>query len=161
MIEYAAKFVELVKYYSHYNEATAEFSKGIKFENGMRPEIKRAIGYQKICKFLELVDCCSIYEEDSKARYKIMNERRDRQHHNYGKPYNAPTNKGRQRVVGDKRTCGGDAPTGVVCFKCERPGHKSNAYTIEVNRCFRCGKFGHETSDCKYRVVMFFNCGKE
>jgi len=43
--EYAANFVELVKVYPHYNAETAEFSKCIKFENGLRAEIKRAIGY--------------------------------------------------------------------------------------------------------------------
>jgi len=51
MTEYVAKFVELVKFYPHYNVETAEFSKCIKFENGLRAEIKRAIGYQKIRQF--------------------------------------------------------------------------------------------------------------
>ena len=46
--EYAAKFVELAKFYPHYAAETAEFSKCIKFENGLRPDIKRAIGYQQI-----------------------------------------------------------------------------------------------------------------
>jgi len=49
--EYAAKFVELAKFYPHYTAETAEFSKGIKFENGLRADIKRAIGYQKIRNF--------------------------------------------------------------------------------------------------------------
>ena len=42
--EYAAKFTELSKYYTPYNEAAGEFSKCVKFENGLRPEIKQAIG---------------------------------------------------------------------------------------------------------------------
>jgi len=42
LTEYAAKFVELAKFYPHY---TAEFSKCIKFENDLRVDIKRAIGY--------------------------------------------------------------------------------------------------------------------
>jgi len=42
--EYAAKFVELAKFYPHYNAETAEFSNCIKFENNLRVEIKRAIG---------------------------------------------------------------------------------------------------------------------
>jgi len=46
--EYPAKFVELAKFYPHYTVGTAEFSKCIKFETGLRAEIKRAIGYQKI-----------------------------------------------------------------------------------------------------------------
>jgi hypothetical protein len=43
--EYAAKFVELAKFYPHYTAENAEFSKCIKFENGLRPEIKKVIGY--------------------------------------------------------------------------------------------------------------------
>ena len=46
--KYAAKFVELAKFYPHYAAETAEFSKCIKFKNGLRADIKRAIGYQKI-----------------------------------------------------------------------------------------------------------------
>jgi len=38
--------------------------------------IKRAIGYQKIRQFSDLVNSCRIYEEDTKAHYKVMNERR-------------------------------------------------------------------------------------
>jgi len=74
--KYAAKFVELAKFYPHYTAETAEFSKCIKFENGLRVEIKRAIGYQKIRQFFELVSSCRIYEEDTKAHYRVMSERR-------------------------------------------------------------------------------------
>ena len=52
--EYAAKFVELAKFYPHYTPETAEFSKCIKFENGLRADIKRAIGYQKIRNLMHL-----------------------------------------------------------------------------------------------------------
>jgi hypothetical protein len=44
--EYAAKFVELAQFCPHYTGDNAEFSKCIKFENGLRADIKRAIGYQ-------------------------------------------------------------------------------------------------------------------
>ncbi|XP_058766909.1 uncharacterized protein LOC131640525 [Vicia villosa] len=42
--EYAAKFVELVKFYPQYSAETIEFSKCIKLDNGLHPETKRAIG---------------------------------------------------------------------------------------------------------------------
>ena len=45
MTEYAAKFVELAKFYPHYTPKTTEFSKCIKFENGLRVEIKRVTPY--------------------------------------------------------------------------------------------------------------------
>jgi len=74
--EYAAKFLELAKFYPHFTAETDEFSKCIKFENGLRADIKRAIGYQKIRNFSELVSSCRIYEEDTKAHYKVVNERK-------------------------------------------------------------------------------------
>ena len=79
MNEYASKFMELAKFYPYYSEATVEFSKCIKFENGLHLEIKRVIGYQQIHVFSELVNSCRIYEEDSKAHsahYKNLNEKR-------------------------------------------------------------------------------------
>jgi hypothetical protein len=38
--EYAAKFVELAQLYPHYTGDNAEFSKCIKFENGLRADMK-------------------------------------------------------------------------------------------------------------------------
>jgi len=96
--EYAAKFVELGKFYPHYTTETAEFSKCIKFENGLRAEIKRAIGYQKIRQFSELVSSCRIYDEDTKAHYKVMNERKGKSQQSRPKPYSAPVSKGKQKV---------------------------------------------------------------
>lgn len=88
--ECAAKFLELAKFYLHYIAETAEFSKCIKFENGFRADIKRAIGYQKIKNFSDLVSSCRIYEEDTKAHYKVMSERRGKGQHSRPKPYSAP-----------------------------------------------------------------------
>lgn len=71
--------MELAKFYPHYSEAIVEFSKCIKFENGLRHKIKQMIGYQQIKMFLELMSNCRIYEDDNKARsahYKGLSERR-------------------------------------------------------------------------------------
>jgi len=100
--EYAAKFVELTKFYPHYTAETVEFSKCIKFENGLRADIKRAIGYQKIRNFSELVSSCRIYKEDTKAHYKIMKERKGKQQ-DRGKPYSAPTDKSKKEVNNERR----------------------------------------------------------
>src|ERR1044072_9988114 len=96
--EYAARFVELAKFYLHFDGANVEFSKCIKFENGLRSEIKKAIGYQKICVFSDLVDNCRIFEEDSNAHHKIVTEKRSK-NHSRGKSYDAPSGKGKQEVA--------------------------------------------------------------
>ena len=120
---YAAKFVELAKFYPHYTAENAEFSKCIKLENGLRADIKRAIGYQKIRNFSELVSSCRIYEEDTKAHYKVMSDRRGKGQQSRPKPYSALADKGKQKVNDERRPNRRDAPTEIVCFKC---GEKCN-----------------------------------
>ena len=95
MTKYASKFVELANYYPHYTEETAEFSKCVKFDNCLHSKIKKAIGYQWIRKFPDLVNSCRIYEEDSNVHYKIVTEKRGKQQKYRGKPYNALTDKGK------------------------------------------------------------------
>ncbi|XP_058775225.1 uncharacterized protein LOC131649481 [Vicia villosa] len=157
--EYAAKFTELIKFYPHFDGEGAEFSKCIKFQNGLRSEIKKAVGYQKIRLFSDLVDSCRIFEEDSNAHHKMVSDRRGKNQQSRGKPYDA--GKGKQRVTHGQRSSGGDAPARIVCFKCGQPGHKSNACTVDARKCFRCGKMGHAMSDCKHKDMVCFTCGKE
>ncbi|XP_058727874.1 uncharacterized protein LOC131599593 [Vicia villosa] len=159
VVEYAAKFGELAKFYQYYDGANGEFSKCIKFENGLRPEIKKAVSYQKIRIFVDLVDSCRIYEEDNNAHYRVINEERGKNQQSREKPYDA--GRGKQRVAHGHKTSGGDAPARVVCFKCGRPGHKSDVCTTDVKRCYRCGKTGHMSSACKHKDVVCFNCGAE
>lgn len=70
--QYAAKFEELAQFHSSYRDVANENSKCIKFENGLRPDIKAAIGYQQIRNFYALVDKCRIYESDDKAKKEYL-----------------------------------------------------------------------------------------
>ncbi|XP_058775257.1 uncharacterized protein LOC131649513 [Vicia villosa] len=159
--DYAAKFTELAKFYPYYDGEGAEFSKCVKFENGLRSEIKKAIGYQQIRVFPNLVDSCRIFEEDNAAHYKIVSDRRGRQNQQRGKPYDTPAGKGKRRAAPGQRTSGGGAPAPIVCFKCGKAGHKSTYCTDDVKKCFRCGKTGHMMSECRHKEVVCFNCGEE
>ncbi|XP_058746255.1 uncharacterized protein LOC131619135 [Vicia villosa] len=159
--DYAAKFTELAKFYPYYDGEGAEFSKCLKFKNGLRSEIKKAIGYQQIRIFPNLVDICRIFEEDNAAHYKIVSDRRGRQNQQRGKPYDAPAGKGKQRAALGHRASGGGTPAPIVCFKCGKAGHKSTYYNDEVKKCFRCGKTGHMMFECRHKEVVCFNCGEE
>ncbi|RHN40786.1 putative nucleotidyltransferase, Ribonuclease H [Medicago truncatula] len=159
--EYAAKFMELAKFYPHYTPETAEFSKCIKFENGLHAEIKREIGYQQIRVFSELVNSCRIYEEDTKAHYKIVNERKTKGQQSRPKPYSAPADKGKQRMIEDRRPKKKDVPAEIVCFNCGEKIHKSNVCPEEVKGCFRCGKKGHALAECKHNDIVCFNCNED
>ncbi|KAI5381952.1 hypothetical protein KIW84_UN0299 [Lathyrus oleraceus] len=159
--EYAAKFTELSKYYTPYNEAAGEFSKCVKFENGLRPEIKQAIGYQRIRVFSDLVDCCRIFEQDSKARAESYQQRVDRKGKNQndrGKPYAA--GKGFQRQSGMKRPSGGDSSAPAKCYRCGQAGHRVHECTSAEKKCFKCGKGGHLAAECRLKTVTCFNCGE-
>ncbi|XP_073227155.1 uncharacterized protein [Cicer arietinum] len=54
--EYATKFEELSRYYPLYVGEAGEKSKCIKFEMGLRPEIKNQVGMQEIRDFPTLVN---------------------------------------------------------------------------------------------------------
>lgn len=45
VVEYIAKFEELVKFCPHHNNVVVEGSKCIMFVSDMRPEIKQVVGY--------------------------------------------------------------------------------------------------------------------
>ena len=126
----------------------------------MRAEIKRAIGYQKIHQFSELVSSYRIYEEDTKAHYKVQKERKGKQQ-DRGKPYSAPADKSKQKVNDERRPRESDTPAEVVCYTCGEKGHKTNACTRDVKRCFRCGKKGHIITECKRGDIVCFNCNEE
>ncbi|XP_058756089.1 uncharacterized protein LOC131629318 [Vicia villosa] len=161
VVEYAAKFGELAKLYLHYDGPTGESSKCIKFENELHPEIKKTISYQKIRVFADLVDSCQIYEEDNNAPYWVISDKRGKSQQGRGKPYDTPVGKGKQKAIEGKRTSGGDAHAGIVCFKCGKAGHNSNVATTDAKRCFCCGKFGHAAFECQHKEVVFFKCGEE
>ncbi|XP_012567838.1 uncharacterized protein, partial [Cicer arietinum] len=85
-------------YYPLYVGEAREKSKCIKFEMGLRPEIKKQVGMQEIRDFPTLVNKSRIYDEDSraeKAHYRNTGTMKDKRpmHHNRGKPYSFPPNK--------------------------------------------------------------------
>ncbi|XP_020204471.1 uncharacterized protein LOC109789847 [Cajanus cajan] len=95
--EYAAKFDALVRYSTHYHGEGGERAKCIKFVNGLHLEVKTTINYQEIYHFPTLVNKCSIYDRDNRARaafYKgVRGPIRAVSSSTSGgnKPYSAPT----------------------------------------------------------------------
>src|SRR3954465_5957451 len=160
VLEYAAKFVELARYYVHYNDDEAsEFLKCVKFENGLRDEIKQGIRYQRIRRFVDHVDCSRIFEEDNiklrSSHSRELVDRKGKKHMDRGKPY------GRGKPVDWKKPSGGDSSARIRCYNCGEMGHRRNECKLNQKKCFKCEEVGHVAADCKKRVVTCYNGGEE
>jgi len=107
------------------------------------------------------VSSCRIYEEDTKAHYKVVNERKGKGQQSRPKPYSVPADKRKQRVNDERRPRQRDAPAEIVWYTFGAKGHKSNACTGDVKQCFCCRKKGHTVTECKYNDVVCFNCNEE
>ena len=122
-----------------------EVSKCLKFENGLRPEIKQFIRYQLIRQFSVLVTTCRIYEGDSKviaSHYKAVREKKGRDL-SRGKLYNIPVDKEQhnlpQKGASEEETSGGDTRAPLRCFNCGVVGHRASECRSTKLKCFKCG----------------------
>ncbi|XP_058781380.1 uncharacterized protein LOC131655548 [Vicia villosa] len=94
-------------------------------------EIKKAISYQKIRVFADLVDSCRIYEEDNNAHYKVISEKRGKSQQIRGNPYDALIRKAKR------------------CFCCGQLGHATPECKHKEMVFFNCGEEGHIDSQCQ------------
>ncbi|GAU49534.1 hypothetical protein TSUD_243790 [Trifolium subterraneum] len=105
--EYAAKFDSLCVFSPHYNTPKAENDKCVKFENGLRPDIKHIIGFAEIRNFTTLVSRPWICDEDGKAKSNYFKAIRGKSQ-DRAKPYevkgkgNTRGGKGKEKVENDK-----------------------------------------------------------
>ncbi|CAI8600605.1 unnamed protein product [Vicia faba] len=161
MDEYSARFKELIKFCPHYNTANAERSKCLKFVNGLRPDIKKAMGYKQIMRFPELVNKSRIYDENSRestSHYKSLSDKRGKGQFR-GKPY---ADKGKQKSGYDRKLSGGGAHTLIRCYKCGVKGHRVSECSGAEVKCFKCGKLGHKANYYRGgRNVNLYNCGEQ
>ncbi|MCI44528.1 cellular nucleic acid-binding protein, partial [Trifolium medium] len=106
-----------------YNTVEAEDDQCVKFESGLRPDIKHHIGFSEIQNFATLVAKSRICDEDGNTKsnfYKaVKGKSQDR-----GKPYD---NKGKGNAIGGK-------------------GKEMDS---DDDRCFRCGMVGHHSLECR------------
>ncbi|GAU35802.1 hypothetical protein TSUD_155770 [Trifolium subterraneum] len=152
--EYAAKFESLCAFSPHYNTPKAENEKCVKFESGLRPDIKHIIGFAEIRKFTTLVAKARICDEDGKAKSNYFKAVRGKSQDRV-KPYevkgkgSARCGKGKEKVENDK------------CYRCGKIGHRSFECKKDKDVCYNCGKEGHRSKECKATTPTCFNCGEE
>ncbi|CAJ2672550.1 unnamed protein product [Trifolium pratense] len=68
--EYSAKFEALCVFSPHYNTVEAEEDKCVKFESGLRPDIKLLIGFSEIRDFPTLMTKARIYDFEKDTRFR-------------------------------------------------------------------------------------------
>ncbi|GAU22611.1 hypothetical protein TSUD_234330 [Trifolium subterraneum] len=152
--EYAAKFESLCAFSPHYNTPEAENDKCVKFESGLRPDIKHIIGFAEIRNFTTLVAKAKICDEDGKAKSNYFKAVRGKSQDRV-KPYdtkgkgNVRGGKGKEKVENDK------------CYRCGKIGHRSFECKKDKDVCYNCGKEGHRSKECKATTPTCFNCGEE
>nr|KYP53511.1 Transposon Ty3-G Gag-Pol polyprotein [Cajanus cajan] len=155
---YAAKFDALVRYCTHYHGEGGERAKCIKFVNGLRPEVKTAINYQEIYHFPTLVNKCSIYDHDNRARaafYKgvggpiraVSSSTSGR-----SKPYFASNRFQGSKAAANKSKLFTRGST------VSATGSVGGSVSTPSGRCGKCGRVGHNQSECLDKEITCFNC---
>ncbi|XP_050918580.1 uncharacterized protein LOC127136015 [Lathyrus oleraceus] len=134
--DYAVKFEELSRFCLHYNGIRVMGSKCIKFESDLHPEIKQFTRYQESRLFSLLLNKCSIYDEDNRARYahyKSIIEKKSGSL-KYGKPDGAPADKGKLKASCGKETSGGGSFVPLKCFKCGKIGVTYSLISLDCTK---------------------------
>ncbi|XP_050908648.1 uncharacterized protein LOC127122339 [Lathyrus oleraceus] len=136
IVEYAAKFEELVKLYPHYNDAYAEVSKCI---NKARPANYKSLS-EKRGKSLNSGKLYSVPAD--KGKQKISYGRR-------------PSVGGASAPIKCYK-CGGAGHRAKECksdenkcFKCGKSGHLITDCKTNVPTCYNCGEPGHISTTCQ------------
>ncbi|XP_057418907.1 uncharacterized protein LOC130713125 [Lotus japonicus] len=141
--QYAAKFEELAQFHPSYRDAANENSKCIKFENGLRPDIKAAIGYQQIRNFYTLVDKCCIFENDDKQRKEYLKTLGPQKNFRGGIDKKKPF----QKAFRSQSSSSSEKNKILRCYNCG-----GNHYRYEFPHtqaiCYRCKQLGHVSINC-------------
>ncbi|XP_050876840.1 uncharacterized protein LOC127080566 [Lathyrus oleraceus] len=127
--------------------------------NDLRPDIKKAMPYQQITRFYELVNKSRIYDEDSResaAHYKSLHDKKGK-----GK-FREKSYDGKKKAGDGKKTSEGGSHALVKCFICGVEGHHAPECPKGDVTYFKCGKQGHKSFDCRVTSnVTCYNCGKQ
>jgi len=153
--EYASKFEELGKY-SNFFYHPNDRMECIKFEDGLRPELKKVVGILEIFNFPTLIHKCRFIKDmGNKHNSKPRNfgPHINKKGYNQGKPYDRP----QHRFSSNHNNSGNfkrRLENQIKCMKCGQDHHTRYCHILGPI-CFKCGKPGHVAIECGQQKSHF------
>jgi len=130
--------------------------KCIKFENGLRDELRKVVGILEIIDFPTLIHKCRFledFENNQNNKPKYFGPQTNKNKSNEGKSYNRP----QWRTQSNQSSSGNSSRLvydHIICFKCGQ-GHHAKDCHLKGPVCFNCGKHGHQFSECGQQKPHF------
>ncbi|GAU50683.1 hypothetical protein TSUD_410390 [Trifolium subterraneum] len=135
--EYAAKFGSLCTFSPHYNTPEAENDKCVKFERGLRPDIKHIIGFAGLETSLLWWLKLEFVKKMGKLRVTTSRRLGERV-----KTVSSLMRLGEKEVLEVETEKRKWIMTSAI-------GHKSKECKATAPTCFNCGEEGHKSPECK------------
>ncbi|KAK1401483.1 hypothetical protein POM88_001088 [Heracleum sosnowskyi] len=159
--EYEAKFTELSRFVPEF--VNTDLKRSRRFQQRLKQWIQNRVSVLELTDYASLVQKATIVESGAKTfrgtrsqPIKSLGFRRteNRSLGQGGKQTGVSHFSQPRPPLPDCKTCGRKnaricALGTVNCYKCNRPGHFSNAFPQNNMTCIQCGRTGHLRKDCK------------
>ncbi|KAF1872017.1 hypothetical protein Lal_00012237 [Lupinus albus] len=155
--EYAAKFEELIWYCPYVELELDGRSKCVKFEMGLKPELRVTFGHEEISDFPTLANKCRMYEDNVRVRDAVICKGNPPRH--YGPQRNFSHGKGKGKVLQEERKPY-SPPTGSRGYTSHGPRTHANVGGLRLNSpsvCSKCGRT-HVGDSCPRTAITCFHC---
>ncbi|KAF1879968.1 hypothetical protein Lal_00022093 [Lupinus albus] len=151
------KFEELIRYCPYAELELDGRSKCVKFEMGLRPDLRVTFGHEEISDFPTLVNKCRMYENNVRRRDAAA--RKDNPPKHYGPQRNFSHGKGKGKMFQEERKPY-SPPTGSRGNTSHGLKSHGNAGGSRLNSPSGCGKCGrtHIGDSCPGTMLTCFYC---